>query len=126
MAVEYPASVRLTLNMRTADAIGFSPPFTLLTEAELIDDEAAAAPELSLSGAVRAAVAANLELRVRDRLLAAGEQNVELAESVRRPRIDLDLNTRLIDEDRAATSFGSAPEWAPVGLGHPDTDRLCR
>jgi outer membrane protein TolC len=115
MAVEYPASVRLTLNMRTAEAIGFSPTFMLLTEAELIDVEPQTTQELSLSGAVREAVDANLELRVRDRLLATRQQDVELAESVLRPRIDLDLDTRLIDEDRAASSFGTAPEWALSG-----------
>ncbi len=115
MAVAYPASVRLTLNMRTADAIGFSPPFTLLTEAELIDAGPTASRALSLSGAVREAIDANLALRERDLLLAVRRQDVELAESVRRPRIDLDLNTRLIDQDRAAASFGLAPEWALSG-----------
>ena len=116
MAVEYPASVRLTLNMRTANAIGFSPPFMLLTEAELIDDELPGATRaLSLSIAVGEAVGANLALRERDLLLATRQQDVELAESVLRPRIDLDLNTRLIDEDRAASSFGTAPEWALSG-----------
>ena len=115
MAVEYPASVRLTLNMRTADAIGFSPSFTLLTEAELIDEVQQATREVSLSSAVRDAVDANLDLRVRERLVAAGAQNLRLAESFQRPRIDLGLDTRLIDEDRAAASFGSAPEYALLG-----------
>ena len=115
MAVEYPASVRLTLNMRTADAIGFSPPFTLLTEAELIDDEQGAIRELSLSGAVGEAVDANLALRERDLLLAARRQDAELAETLLRPQIDLDLDTRLIDEDRAGASFGILPQWAMSG-----------
>ena len=115
MAVEYPASVMLTLNMRTADAIGFSPPFTLLTEAELIDFQQPGTRVLSLSDAVREAVDANLDLQVRDRLVAAGRQNIELAESFQLPRIDLDLDTRLIDEDRAESSFGTAPQWALLG-----------
>ena len=115
MAVEYPASVRLTLNMRTADAVGFSPSFTLMTEAELVDYQQAGIREVSFAETVREAVNVNLDLRVRERLVAAGAQNIELAESIRMPRIDLDLNTRVIDEDRAAASFGTAPEWALLG-----------
>ncbi len=115
MAVDYPASVRLTLNMRTAEALGFSPSFVLLTEAELVDAPPSTGRALSLSGAVREAVETNLDLRARDRLLVARQQDAELAETRKRPRIDLDLDTRLIDEDRAAASFGSAPQWALSG-----------
>ena len=65
MVVDYPTSIRLTLNMATADAIGFSPPYTLLSEATLVDDHAATARRrVTLESAVQEAVTENLDLQV--------------------------------------------------------------
>lgn len=111
MAVEYPTAVRLMLNVATADAIGFSPAYTLLGEATLVDADAAApARQLTLETAVLEAVAENLDLQVEDRFLAVAAQNTELAGSTRLPQIDLGLDFSTIDKNRAERSFGSSPQ----------------
>ena len=111
MVVDYPTSIRLTLNMATADAIGFSPPYTLLSEATLVDDHAATARRrVTLESAVQEAVTENLDLQVEDRFVLAAAQNAELAGSARLPQIDLDLDLQAIDENRAERAFGSNPQ----------------
>ena len=111
MAVEYPTAVRLMLNVATADAVGFSPAYTLLGEATLVDADATApARQLTLETAVLEAVAENLDLQVEDRFLAVAAQNTELAGSTRLPQIDLGLDFSTIDKNRAERSFGSSPQ----------------
>ncbi len=102
--------------MRTARAIGVRPTWAVLTEAELFDDVGEPAEqELTLATAVSAAVEANLDLRVQDRALAVGEQEVALARSRRRPRVDLGLDGVMIDADRAEASFGLSPQRTLTG-----------
>ena len=111
MAVDYPTSIRLTLNMATVEAIDYSPTFTLLSEATLIDDQGTTARRrVTLELAVQEAVMENLDLQVEDRFVLAAAQNTELARSARLPQIDLDLDFRVIDENRAERGFGANPE----------------
>ena len=106
---------RMTLNMRTADAIGLSPPWEVVTEAEAIDDVPEEGPRLTLAEAVRGALNANLDLEVEDHVVAAGSKNVGLARSQILPQLEVSALTTFIDADRAVASVGSQPQRALVG-----------
>ena len=100
--VEYRREERLTINMATARALGVSPPYTTLIEADLLNEEVSqAARTLSLSGVVREASTVNLDLAVADRRVAAGVDLVREARSPLLPRVDLSGAAIFIDEDRA-------------------------
>ena len=111
MPVAFAAQERLAINVATARAIGAYPTWKLLTEANLIaDDTRGRGRQLSLDQAVREAVQANLELAVRDRAVAVGAEDVNLAKSILMPQIDVSADWRVIDPDRAEASLGLLPE----------------
>ncbi|MEE8325721.1 MAG: TolC family protein [candidate division NC10 bacterium] len=102
IAVEYQREERLTINMETARAIGVSPPYTTLIEADLLNEEMTqAARTLSLSGVVREASTVNLDLAVADRRVAAGVDLVREFRSPLLPQVDLVGSATFINEDRA-------------------------
>jgi outer membrane protein TolC/ABC-type uncharacterized transport system substrate-binding protein len=102
---------KLTINMATARAIPVFPPWNALTEAELINAERRAAEQTwTLASAAEEAVLANLDLRARDRAVAAGAQDTRIARSILLPQLDVGAEGTIIDEDRAAASFGAQPE----------------
>jgi outer membrane protein TolC len=111
----FPARERLTVNMATARAIGVYPPFSVLGEAELLEEAAKVENRRSLASTVREAVAANLDLAARDRAVAAGQQDVKGARSDLLPQVGVSSLGRIIDEDRAQASFGSQAEQSLTG-----------
>ncbi len=112
----FPARERLTINMATARAIGVYPPFSVLGEAELLDEEVVEIEtQRSLASTVHEAITANLDLAARDRSVAAGEQEVKAARSDLLPRVEVSALGRIIDEDRAEASFGSQAEQTVTG-----------
>ncbi len=112
----FPARERLTINMATARAIGVYPPFSVLGEAELLDEEAVEIEkQRTLAGTVEEAVKTNLDLAAQDRTVAAGRQEVKGARSDLLPQVEVSALGLIIDEDRAAASFGSRAERALTG-----------
>lgn len=102
LRVDYRREERLTINMATAGAIGVSPPYTVLIEADLIEEAVTqAARTLSLSGVVREASTVNLDLAVADRRVAAGLDLVRESRAGLLPRVDLSGGATYIDSDRA-------------------------
>ncbi len=113
--VAFDMPSRLKVNMATARAIDVSPRWQLLLEAEVLHPEVeSGTPPLTLAGAVAEAVAANLDLAVRRREVAAGAENVARSRSALLPRLETSLEGVAIDEERAAASFGSRPERSLV------------
>lgn len=113
--VDFSIRDQLVINMATARAIGVSPRWDVLIEAELVD----AAPSgplrtLSLGEVIREAIAVNLDLVARRRGLAAGAEDVTRARAAFLPRLDVSATAAVIDDDRAAASFGSRPERSLV------------
>jgi outer membrane protein len=114
--VAFAPRSRLTINMATARAIGVSPPWAVLTEAEVIQAEREEVErQLDLYSTVQEAVAANLDLAVQDRTVAAGIQDIKEARSTLLPHIDLSGLGVMIDEDRAEASFGQQAERTVSG-----------
>jgi len=112
----FPARERLTINMATARAIGVYPPFSVLGEAELLDEEAVEIKtRRTLASTVQEAIAANLDLAAQDRAVAAGREEVKGARSDLLPQVEVSALGRIIDKDRAEASFGSQAEQTVTG-----------
>jgi len=112
----FPARERLTINMATARAIKVYPPFSVLGEAELLDEGAVEIKrQMSLMGSVQEAIAANLDLAAQDRTVAAGREEVKGARSDLLPQVGVSTLGLIIDEDRAEASFGSQAEQTVTG-----------
>ncbi len=102
---------QLVINMATARAIGFSPGWDLLIEADLLAEEVGGAARcLSLRGAVREAAAVNLELAAADRQVAAGLEEIRKARAALFPQLFLSAEGLAIDRGRAEESFGTRAE----------------
>ncbi len=116
LKVAFPLSEKLTINMATGRAIGYYPTWSVLTEAELLNEQLERVERrLTLESAVREAIAANLDLAAENRNVAAGEQVVKEARSVLLPQINLDAGGEVIDDDRAKAGGGTQPEHSLTG-----------
>jgi outer membrane protein len=114
--VTFTRGERLTLNMATVRALGVSPPWDLLTQADLLHaDDMAVRRTLSLASAVEEAVNANLDLQAVGRFVAAGAENISEARSALLPQIDVTADARMVDADRAEGSNGAFPERQITG-----------
>jgi len=111
LPVRLVGAPRLTLNLATARAIGFSPGYSVLTEAELVrTDSLGPADTLSLAEAMRGAIAANLDLKSADLAVESGAQNVRLSRSSLLPDIESRFGGTVTREKTAAASLGQQPE----------------
>ncbi len=107
---------RLTLNMATVRAIGLSPPWDFLTQADLLHEEPTeVSRQLSLATAVEEAVNANLDLQSVARFVAAGSENIREARSFLLPQVEVAADGRVIDADRAEAASGALPERQLAG-----------
>jgi len=111
LPVAFAAQERLAINISTARAIGAYPTWKLLTEADLIGEETEGrGRQLSLDQAVREAVEVNLDLAARDRAVAAGAEDVNLARSFLLPQVNVSADLGIIDQDRAEALGGLLPQ----------------
>ncbi len=102
---------KLSINMATARAIGVYPGWSILTEADLInEDDDRIIRTLNIHQAVAEAMSANPDLAVANRQVQAGIQRVQQAKSVLLPQVGLGTQASVIDDDRAAASMGAMPE----------------
>ncbi len=111
--VAFSPGSRLVINVKTSRAIGSSPPYRVLMEAELLADEAAVgARKLSHEQVVQEALAANLDLALAHHQVLVGAAEHDIARSNLMPTLSLGSQLAVIDSDRAAASMGSQPELA--------------
>ncbi|MEW6143710.1 MAG: TolC family protein [Thermodesulfobacteriota bacterium] len=109
--VEFSEEELLTVNMATARAIKFSPSWSILTEASLINEEPAEKGRtLTLEQAVNESVEVNLDLLAADQFVAAGAQDIRLAMAELLPQSDIFAANTYIDKDRAEASLGTQPQ----------------
>jgi outer membrane protein TolC len=107
---------QLTINGGTARAIEVSPPWRVITEAEVLEPAPADVErQLSLASAVREAVDANLDLAAVDYAVAAGGKNLRQARSTLLPQLEFSTLATAIDADRAEASLGSQPQRMLTG-----------
>jgi outer membrane protein TolC len=107
LPVALTAISRLTINMATARAIGFSPSWAAMTEAQLVHEEApASGPSWSLAKVGQEAVRTNLDLLAADRTVASGQQSVRLSRAALLPQVQGDATGTVVRDETAAASFG--------------------
>jgi outer membrane protein TolC/ABC-type uncharacterized transport system substrate-binding protein len=111
LPVRLVSAPRLTINLATARAIGFSPGWSVLTDAELVGvDSAGPADTLSLAQAMRGAAQTNLDLAAADLSVFSGHQDVLLARANLFPQVDSRLTQTYTRTETAAASLGQQPE----------------
>jgi outer membrane protein len=110
LAVAFTPGKRLTVNMGTAYAVGVSPKWSTLLEAELVqvDTTAPRSITLTLAEAIRRFAEQNLDVQAKIREVEAGADNVKIARSALFPTVDIGVTGLQIDKDRAEA--GAAPE----------------
>jgi outer membrane protein len=111
LPVRLVSAPRLTLNLATARQVGFSPGYSLLTDAELVGtDSLGPTDTLTLAETMRGAVEANLDLAAANLDVASGTQNVRLARSNLLPQIESQIGETFTREGSAAASLGQQPQ----------------
>lgn len=116
LPVDLASVAQLTLNMATARAIGFSPDWITLTEADLLNEEAPdAGPSWSLARVGQEAVRVNLDLRAAERKVASGREDVRIARAALLPQIEAGATGTAIREATAAASLGRQAEREAQG-----------
>jgi outer membrane protein TolC len=111
LPVKLVSAPRLTLNLATARRIGFSPGYSLLTDAELVGtDSIGPADTLTLAETMRGAAATNLDLAAANLDVASGAQDVRLARANLLPQIESQIGETFTKEGTAAASLGTQPE----------------
>ncbi len=102
---------QLTINMQTAQAIGFSPRFALFSEARLVNEFIEKSdPSLNLEAVIREALEANLALKVERGNVAIAQENIVLAQSNYKPSLSVNATGMFVDEDQARSSNGGQAE----------------
>lgn len=103
---------QLVINMATARAIGAWPSWRVLTEAELLHTmHSETDRRLTLTGTVREALNVSADLAVADADVDAGRYDIPRARARLLPSLDAGAQGLMIDEDRAAASLGSQPQY---------------
>jgi outer membrane protein TolC len=111
LPVRLVGAPRLTLNLATARTIGFSPGYSVRTDAELVGtDSLGPADTVSLAEAMRGAVDANLDLKAADLEVESGVQDVRLARSNLLPEVETRFGGTVTREGTAAASLGQQPQ----------------
>ncbi len=107
----FPLSEKLSINMATARAIGVYPGWSILTEADLLHEEDEDIyRKLDIRQTVAEALSANPDLASATQDVQAGVEQVQEARSALFPQLGIGTDARVIDDDRAAASLGTAAE----------------
>jgi len=116
LPVSFPRKQQLTINMKTARAIGFYPAWEVYYEADLLNEKDEMQKNIiTLTQAVNEAVNVNLDLLASERFVLAGAQEVRKAIAILLPQSEISLDASIIDEDRALASRGIQPERTLTG-----------
>jgi outer membrane protein TolC len=111
LPVRLVSAPRLTLNLATARLIGFSPGWSVLTDAELVEaDSAGPADTLTLAETMQQADNANLDIAAADLDVASGREDVHLARSTLLPQVQSRITQTYTRQGTAAASLGQQPE----------------
>lgn len=103
---------QLVINMATARKIGQWPTWSVITEAELINNERVKVERrISLASVVADAAKNNVDIAAAQATLDSGKQDIRQVRANLYPTVELSTTARAIDQDSAANSFGVQPEF---------------
>ncbi len=103
LPVGFDVGGRLVLNLRTARAIDFSPPFELLYEADLLHEEDERGRLLTLDTVVDEALNRNLQYAISKEELASAGQSTRIARSSLLPQLNAGVTAQAFDRDLVGT-----------------------
>ncbi|MCP4757480.1 MAG: TolC family protein [Proteobacteria bacterium] len=106
---------KLVVNMATARAIDWSPGFSILSQAELINENEPAEVILGLTDVMKMVVKTNPDVEIERLTVRSSEKDVAMARSKFLPSLDISVSGVMIDKERAENSFGSQPERTVSG-----------
>lgn len=112
LPTEVQQRAQLVLNESTMRVVGLAPSWRDLAEADMVGGEDDASDELGMGKAANRAMVANLDLLTETSLVEADAQAIADARSGLFPQIGIGVDGTIVDADRAATSFGSLPQYA--------------
>jgi outer membrane protein len=115
ISVAFSPGKKLFINLHTAYAVGVTPNWNTLLEAEMVqvDTTSTFAERLSLPYVIQRTLEANLDIQAKLREVAAEAKNVALARSSLLPKMDFSATGLKIDRDRAQASY--QPEQSGTG-----------
>ena len=99
----YPA---LSLNSKTADDVHFVPSWDLISRATILESDDTDSHYFSIEEIMDRAVGYNLSILQAEQQIKVTEKNVDKADSLFLPQINLRLEGKQIDEGRAVKSLG--------------------
>jgi len=108
--VDFIPAPALSLNMMTANEIGFTPDWELLSKATIIKSEQSDSHFFNLEEIMNRAVAHNLQVISSESQIDISQADLERADSLYLPQIHIGMEALKIDEDRAIASLGSENE----------------
>jgi outer membrane protein TolC/ABC-type uncharacterized transport system substrate-binding protein len=111
LSINFTAAKRIFINLQTAFAVGVSPKYTTLLEADIVDlvtPEYKGAATYTLEDVIKKIGNENLDVLAKIQEIVANYQNVTIARSNLFPKLDLSITGLKIDSDRALA--GSQPE----------------
>ena len=106
----FPGEEQLTINMQTARQIGVYPPWSVISDANLVNEERQSLRQLSLRSVVKRAVKENLRLIAKEEEVSSAYEALRVARSRVLPKLNFSMTQSLIDDDRASASLGSQYE----------------
>jgi outer membrane protein len=115
ISVAFSAGKKLFINLNTAYAVGVTPTWSTLLEAEMVqvDTTSVFAEQLTLTSAIQRTLIANLDVQAKLHDVAADAKNIALARASFLPKMDFITTGLKIDQDRAQASY--QPEQSGTG-----------
>ncbi len=108
--VDFVPTPALSLNMMTANEIGFTPGWELLSKATIIKSEQSDSHFFNIEEIMDRAVEHNLQVLAYDSKIELSQAELDKADSLYLPQIHIGFEAVKIDQDRAISSLGSENE----------------
>jgi outer membrane protein len=106
--VNFGAAKRLFINLKTAYAVGISPKWSTLMEAELVEIDSAKikdAQVFNLPLVIKRIANENLDVQAKIQEIAAERENIAIARANLFPKLDFNSTGLMIDKDRAEAGY---------------------
>ena len=106
LSVSFKPYPSLSLNSQTANDVGFTPSWDLISRSTILDADDTDSHYFSIEEIMDRAVGYNLNILQAEQQIEVSQHNVEMADATFYPQINFQLEGKQIDEGRAVKSFG--------------------
>lgn len=107
---------KLTINMAAAKKIGYSPKFSILAKADVVNELSDInTKSISLESVIQETLKKNIDLKISQDDVSIAQENLKLSKSDYYPSVSINGTQMLIDEDRAENSSGQQAQRTTSG-----------